>query len=231
MDVLIVEDYPQVAKRVARLTRDILDQTLTSLKCVNHYREAEAYLERYPVDLLLLDLNLGGDDGFNLLKKAVARSFQTIVISASGERALEAFEYGVLDFVSKPFNKERLEKAFSRLSGTSHEGPPLSYLAIKDGQRIQLLNIQDVIFIKGAGNYSELHLKDGRIALHEKNMDRLTLLLTPHFERIHKSYLAHLSHATSLQSHGGGRYSLEMKNGEALPVGRTRYKALRERMG
>jgi len=232
MDILIVEDYPMVARRVERLTREILGSRLGSLKCVGRFSEAEEHLQRYTIDLMLLDLNLAGDDGFDLLKRALAASFQTIVISANVDRALEAFEYGVLDFVAKPFNAERLSKAFSRLAlDETGEQTPVRFLAVKDGARIRLIPICEVTFIQGAGNYSELHLKDGTTALHEKNLDRLLILLKPQFERVHKSYLAKLSEVAGLQVYGGGRYALVLKNGETLPLGRTRYKALRERLG
>ncbi len=230
MNILIVEDYPQVAKRVARLTREILGDSVTTLKCVPSFQEAEAHLLRFSIDLLLLDLNLGGRDGFDLLKRAVAKSFQTIVISANGDRALEAFEHGVLDFVPKPFDLKRMQKAFSRLNGGKSVSEPVRYLAVKELGRIRLVEVQDILYIKGAGNYSELVLSNGSAVLHEKNLEGLTLLLNPHFERIHKSYLVRLAAAEDLVIHGGGRYSLVLKNDEVLPVGRTRYKELRRRL-
>ena len=230
MDVLIVEDYPQVAKRVQRLTREILGERLSSMKHIEQFSQAEEHLSRFPVDVLLLDLNLGGDDGFDLLKRAVAGAFQTIVISAQTERALEAFEYGVLDFVPKPFSSDRLSKAFARLGGGEHsESSGIKYLAVKDTARIKLVNLSEVLYIKGAGNYTELHLKDGATVLHEKKLDDLTLLLSPHFERIHKSYLVRFSEIKEVLVHGGGRYSVTLQNEETLPLGRTRYKHLRDR--
>ena len=231
MHVLIVEDYPQVAKRVARLTQEIIENKLTSIKILPNFGEAESYLERHTIDLLLLDLNLGGDDGFDLLKRAVARAFQTIVISANTDRALEAFEYGVLDFVPKPFSKERLEKAFDRLTGANQAPRQMGVLAVKDGGRLRMIDIADVAYIKGAGNYSELHLKSGGSCLHEKNLDRLGTLLNPQFERVHKSYMVAFNEIEALEVHRGGKYALLTKSGAVLPLGRTRYKALRERMG
>ncbi|WWW34360.1 response regulator [Stenotrophomonas rhizophila] len=64
-------------------------------------------LQRAVYDGLLLDLNLGGEDGFELLRRAVAGRYHCVVVSAHRERALQAFEHGVLDFVPKPFSRER----------------------------------------------------------------------------------------------------------------------------
>ncbi|MBK7227614.1 MAG: hypothetical protein IPH97_01775 [Ignavibacteriales bacterium] len=63
-------------------------------------------------------MNLNAKDGFELLKQVVSQSFHTIVISANINRAIEAFEYGVLDFIPKPYNIERLKAAFQRLQSS-----------------------------------------------------------------------------------------------------------------
>ncbi len=119
-----------------------------------------------PIDVLFLDLNLNGKDGFDLLKTSVSGAFHVIIISAHTEQALKAFEYGVLDFVGKPFNKERLARALDRV-----------------------------------------------------------------FERIHKSYIVKMSTVAGLLIHEGSRYEVELNNGLMLPVGRTRYKGIKEKLG
>ena len=108
MNILIVEDESRIAKRIERMTRDIFGDTLQSLKHINTLHEALPFIENNSLDLVLLDLNLNGDNGFDLLTTAVSKSFHTIVISAYRDQAITAFEYGVLDFVPKPFNRERL---------------------------------------------------------------------------------------------------------------------------
>ena len=81
---------------------------------MTHLPEALCFIENNSLDLVLLDLNLNGDNGFDLLTTAVSESFHTIVISAYKDQAITAFEYGILDFVPKPFNRDRLEQAFDR---------------------------------------------------------------------------------------------------------------------
>ena len=74
----------------------------------------------HSIDLLLLDLNLHGKSGFLALENAVAGSFQTIIVSAYADQAITAYEYGVLDFVNKPFSRARLEKALNRFLNSDY---------------------------------------------------------------------------------------------------------------
>ena len=116
MKLLIVDVEPLIAQRIARFCRAILGQTLESLQIAGMFEEASAHLMEHPTDVLLLDLNLGGRDGMELLKASVAGSFHTIIVSANTENALRAFECGVLDFVPKPFTQERLAQALRRVT-------------------------------------------------------------------------------------------------------------------
>src|SRR5688572_4889959 len=115
MRVLIVEDEPLLAQRLERFCREILGARLETLRVATLFSEASARLDESPIDLLLLDLNLHGRDGMELLASSVAGSFHTIIVSANTEHALRAFEYGVMDFIAKPFTRERLEQALQRV--------------------------------------------------------------------------------------------------------------------
>lgn len=194
MNILIVEDESRIAKRVERMTRDIFGDALQSLKHSNTLDEALGFIKNNALDLVLLDLNLNGEDGFDLLTTVVSESFDTIVISAYQDQAITAFEYGVIDFVPKPFNRDRLEQAFNRvLSREKVATQRVKFLAVKKRQRIQPIPIDNLHYIKGAGAYTELFLTDGTKELHDKSLEKLEQLLSPDFERIHKSYLVKLS--------------------------------------
>lgn len=228
MNILIVEDEAIIAGRLARLLREIPAESEHNIHIRPTLTEARAFIIRQPPDLLFLDLNLKGKDGFELLQDVVACAFQTIVVSAYGERALEAFEYGVLDFIAKPFNRDRLELALARFHARRAEQPTaLRYLAVKQGNAMRCVPLDQVAFIRGAGPYAELVLRDGHTLLHAKTLERLEQLLPDHWQRIHKSYLADLRQARRWLSHEGSKYELELHDGTLLPVGRTRYKALK----
>ena len=228
MNILIVEDESRIAKRIERMTRDILGNALQSLKYINTLHEALTFIENNTLDLVLLDLNLNGNNGFDLLTTAVSKSFHTIIISANKDQAITAFEYGVLDFVPKPFNRDRLEQAFNRaITKEKTENNKVKLLAIKKRSRIQLIPIEDVLYIKGAGVYTELFLANGKKELHDKSLEKLEQLLSPAFERIHKSYIVKMSEVKGILVEPGSKYIAELKNGERIPIGRTKYKDIK----
>ncbi|HUG09767.1 MAG TPA: LytTR family DNA-binding domain-containing protein [Opitutaceae bacterium] len=229
MRVLIVEDETVVARRIEQFCRRIIGNRLEWLRVSETFDAAQAALAESPVDVLLLDLNLGGRDGMALLDSNVAGSFHTIIVSANTEHALVAFEHGVIDFVAKPFTEQRLEEALRRVTEPGGRSPHAArFLAVRKQGRIELVPIDDVLFVKGADDCSELVLVSGRHELHDKSLERLQALLPPVFERIHKSYLVRLSAVKALHAHEGSRYEAELKNGILLPVGRTRYKEIRD---
>lgn len=227
MNVLIVEDERVAARRLERLTREILGEKLASVKCIESLRNSEVFLLKHSIDILLLDLNLNGQDGFELLKRAVAEPFQTIVVSANTDRALEAYEYGVLDFVPKPFDKNRLIKAFERMERIDNIGDHMTkMLVVRNQGRLQIVPVEQVNYLQGAGDYVEIHLQDGSSLLHSKSLETLKKILPDSFVRIHKSYITDLHRITNLRIYGGGKYECELTDGTILPVSRTRYKEL-----
>jgi len=228
MNILIVEDESRIAKRIERMTRSIFGSSLQSLKQVNTLDKAVEFIENNSLDLILLDLNLNGDNGFDLLATAVSKSFHTIIISAYKDQAITAFEYGVLDFVPKPFNRVRLEQAFGRIiENKKRETQEVKYLAIKKRHRIQLIDIKELLYVKGAGAYTELFLTGKKKELHDKSLEKLEQLLSNTFERIHKSYLVKMSEITKISVESGSKYMAELKNGERIPIGRTKYKDMK----
>lgn len=230
MNILIVEDEARIAKRIQRMVTDILGQKLHAIRHIFTLQEALQAIEDQSPDLLLLDLNLNGDNGFDLLTTAVSKSFHTIIISAYKDQAITAFEYGVLDFVPKPFNQERLEQALDRvLSKATTTKLPTKFLAVKKRHKVALIPIEQIVYVKGAGAYAELFLMDGQKELHDKSLDKLDQLLSGSFQRIHKSYLVKLSEIKGIQVSSGSKYMAELKNGERVPIGRTRYKELKEK--
>ncbi len=229
MRILAVEDEHLIAQRIERLCREILGARLSAIAVQPSLESARAFLKEHPTDLLLLDLNLNGRDGFELLEEAVAGAFHTIIISACTDQAIHAFEYGVLDFIPKPFSKERLEAAFQRYENAQYRAAqPVKYLATRHQQRLQLHEVEEVLYIRAADHYAELCLRGGGTKLHDKPLNQLIKLLPPQFGRIHKSYIANMDEALVLHSQAGGRYHLEMSDGARIPVSRSKYPEIRQ---
>ncbi len=229
MKILIIEDEARIARRVGRMTAAYFEGNAVIHTC-DSLKKGMDFLEKETIDILLLDLNLNGRDGFDVLQSVTARSFQTIVVSANTENALKAFELGVLDFVPKPFDQERLTLALGRATQTKKElDGSVRFLSVRKNGGIQLIELTKINYIQGAGIYSELHLLDGSSTLHDKGLDALEKILPSVFERIHKSYIVQIEQTDNILVSSGSKYSLRLKNGEILPIGRTRYKAFRER--
>lgn len=228
MRVLIVEDEPPIARRLARLLREEGDE-ISSIETCATLDQSRAVLSRQDVDVVFLDLNLNGRDGFDLVQDAAAQAFHTVVVSAHTERALEAFEIGVLDFVGKPFGAERIRATLERLRGARAEHPAAS-LAVRSAGRMDLVPVADVAYVRAAGSYSELVLRDGSVRLHSKSLDRLLSVLPATFERVHRSYLVPMKDVARLRVQEGSRYALVLKSGQEIPVGRSRVEAVRARL-
>ncbi|WP_416307913.1 LytR/AlgR family response regulator transcription factor [Neptunicella sp. SCSIO 80796] len=229
MKQVIVEDEYMVAKRLKRFVEQAFNHQSIQLQLFDTLDDASDYLACNSIDLLFLDLNLRGQDGFNLLKQQLAQSFHTIVVSANTDRAIEAFEIGILDFVAKPFTQQRIEKAISRLKHKEQQGQ-CQYLAYKQLGKLELMAVNDVLYIQAAGHYSEIHSKTGKVILHDKNLDKLLMLLPTDFLRVHRSYVVPLSSIQSVSTQPGSKYWLTLVNNQVLPIGRTRYPQLKQRL-
>ena len=232
MRILIVEDELPIAEDILFLVKDILKQQISSIHIETTLGNAQEYLRTHIVDVLLLDLNLNSKDGFQLLKQTVSNSFHTIVISANTDRAIEAFEYGVLDFIPKPYSRERIEAAFKRIHSThALVGHSLKYITVKRGHEIHVIPLEDIHYFKSANIYVELHLNNKQIAFCDKSMKTLAPLLPSNYFRIHKSYIIDINNIDTIQTLGGGQYRALLKSGDILPVSRQRMKLVKQFIG
>lgn len=230
MKILIIEDEARIAKRIERMTRDFFDKDVQILLSDSLETGLDT-IEKHSIDLLLLDLNLNGEDGFEILQTFVAGPFQTIIISAYTDKAITAFNYGVLDFVPKPFDEHRLVQAFTRYTSSGKQsGGDVHFLAVRKAKTFRLIPINEIRYIKGAGIYTELHLSNNKIELHDKSLEALEKLLPEAFERIHKSYILCWAQIEKIVVETGGKYSMQLKNGELLPIGRSKYKEIKNRL-
>lgn len=227
LNIVIVEDEPVVARRLLRLVRDILPSA--AVRVTHALGEARSALSSCSPDVLLLDLNLRGEDGFGLLREAMASPAETIVVSANEERAMEAFELGVADFVPKPFDQARLALAFNRIKDVNQR-LNARFLSVRHAGALEVIPIDDLVALHAAGDYSELELRSGGPRLHEKSLIRLEAILPQDFMRIHKSHIVRLTSIERLRSEPGSRYTVAIRDGAELPVSRRIVKTLRERL-
>lgn len=228
MNILIVEDERIIAQRLERFVRAVLNDRLDTLSHAPSLAAAQLETQSRPWDLVFLDLNLKGRDGFELLQEAVAASFQTVVVSAYTDRAFEAFQYGVFDFIGKPFDQERVAKTLEAWTANRRGQSDTKVLAVKKGRALKLIPLADVLFIKGANTYAELHLADGGEELHGKGLEQLERVLPAEWVRVHKSYIVPRSRIQSWQSGEGSSYRVVLSGGVEVPVSRRRYLAFKQ---
>ena len=232
MRILIVEDEPPIARDIERNCKTLLQEKVSLTHICYSLDDAIAYLSSNNVDLCLLDLNLNKKDGFELLQEFSSYSFHTIIISAHTDKAIEAFKYGVLDFVPKPLKQERLKTAFDRfLSKNKSIQPQIEFLVARKQTNNIPLRIEEIKYFSAADNYVNVHMKNGRTHMMNKSMESLEQLLPPNYMRIHRSYIINLECAKSYKHSGGGKYIVELSNEIALPVSRNKYKELSEGFG
>jgi DNA-binding LytR/AlgR family response regulator len=228
--IAIVEDEAPIARRLERAVRGILGDRVEDLALVPTLEAALEHVRTQPLDVVFLDLNLDGRDGFQLLAEAAASRFRTIVVSAYEEQAIRAFEIGVTDFLAKPWNEARLRIALERAAGAGlSPAARAARLAVRNGGRVELVELDRVIAIRGADDYAELRLVDGSTRLHEKTLATLEQVLPPDFMRVHRSWIVNLSRVRGWTPAPGGRAMLDI--GETrIPVGRTFRRATIERL-
>lgn len=231
MKIVIVEDEAVAARRLERMVREILKNGIDGLAVLNTLGSAEQYCATHDVDIVLLDLNLGGHDGFDLLKRFSTGAFKTIVVSANTDRAIAAFEFGVVDFVPKPVEPQRLKLAFDRVAAPiTDKQEALKYLAIRNLGAVDIVAIESIAYLQGAGDYVEIHQRDGKMVLHSKSLEQLEKMLPVDYMRIHKSYIVNITDVRKVHVYGGGRYEVELADSKRFPLGRSRYRELKAKL-
>lgn len=224
MKILALDDEPSALHHLEHQCRAILAGRLEQFSVANSGPRAAALLDHQAYDVVLVEPALRAGDCFDLVTSHTRAGCQTIIVSRHPELALRAFESGVLDFVPKPTSRERLARALHRVTPTAPvAAPPPDYIALRRPGRIELLPVDDLVYVEGSDKYSELVLADGRRNFHDQGLGRMETTLPASFVRIHKSYLVRFSLVSRLIVQRGSRYFAELKNGQRLPIGRSRY--------
>lgn len=251
--VLVVDDEPIARRRLIRMLRRL--ETVSVVGEAADVNQAVAEAERLKPDLLLLDIQMPGGDGFSVLERLRASAPQTIFVTAYDQHALRAFEVEAVDYVTKPVDPARLAKAIERAIATiaarastlkveeltkavSHLRTTLAdvttpnpALWIKQRSGLLRVEIEDIVYARAERDYVQLHLTE-KTCLYPENMAALETTLAPFgFVRIHRSTLVRLKAIQKVQRGMDGRLTLQINDGTRLTVGRTYATAIRSRLG
>lgn len=229
MKILIVEDEPVAARMLKDTLVALLGDALTSCKMQHALTGSRCYIWEHDIDLLFLDLDMHGEDGFDLLKAAVAGTFRTIVVSGHTERAIEAYEYGVLDFVPKPYDDERIQKALERFR-TNENNTRIKYLSVVKKNKLSVIPVDNIMHCEADGKTVKIHQKNGSMDACNKTLASLETKLPASFFRIHRSFIVNLDAITATHVLPGRKYSAELSNGARLPLSRAAYQQLKQKV-
>lgn len=221
MTVLIVEDDLPAQRRLVRLLRDHPSYRDTVVLCADDVTEARRLLASEVVQLMLLDLDLHGDDGFGILSAATHADTKVVVVSAHTDRALRAFDVGAVDFVGKPVHAARLLLALGRAQPDAVGRRPAA-LIVRGRHGLERVAVDDVLHISGADDYVTLTLVTGRRLLHDEAIAQLERRLTTDFLRVHRSHIIRCDGVRRVSDGPGGTRIVELRNGTRVPVSRRR---------
>ena len=226
MNILLIVDHAPASLPLERLVHEVLGPSQISVYCTDGYKNPSAWLEANPADLLVVE---PGRAGLDWLADRPREAGGTVVVADDPGVAVRAFECGVADFVVRPLERDRFARALARARGGA-ETALSPRLAVRKAGRIELVPVSDLLYVQGADNYAEMVLRDGRRELHDASLTRLAARLPGDFSRVHKSYLVRLSLVRRIRARGAGHYALELSTGDVIPVGRTHYRTVRERL-
>jgi two-component system LytT family response regulator len=247
---LIVDDEALARERLRALLAPEPDLEIIG-ECADGAGAVEA-IERDQPDLLFLDVQMPELDGFGVLEAArPARPPAVIFTTAFSQHALKAFEVHALDYLLKPFDRERLQVALGRaraqlrqaqagalneklnalLTEMRPQPQKVDRLVVKTGGRVMLVRTADVDWIESADNYVSLHVGPETHLLRE-TMAALEARLDPkHFMRISRSTIVNLERVKELQPMFHGDYAVILRNGTRLSLSRSYRDKLQHLLG
>ena len=246
MRVLIVDDERPARERLRRMLAEI--ETVELIGEAESGVQAVEIIERERPDLVLLDIQMPGLDGFEVIE-ALADPPPVIFVTAYDEYAIRAFEVNALDYLLKPFSRERLEKAIRRAQEALTEerdlagrlGPLLeslaaqrrylARLAVRDRDRIRVLDVGEVDWIGIEGEQVMVHAGDRAYPI-RRTLAELEPRLDPaHFFRAHRSAIVNLDRVKEVIPWFKGSHKLRLTSGAEVDLSRARARALRKILG
>ena len=253
MRVIIVDDE-HLARALLREYLGAWPDLEIVAECANGFEAVKAIAELRP-DLVFLDIQMPKLDGFEVVELAAATASRTryVFVTAYDQFALKAFEVRAVDYLLKPFSRERLAQALD--SVRSRAAPPaqgedvarevalevareaarrkgvLERVLVRDGARVHVIPSTSIDWIEAQDDYvaisaaGKTHLKNGRMAELEEGLDPALFL------RVHRSYIVNVGAIARIEAPTRDSWCAVLKDGKRIPVSRSGYAKLRELMG
>ncbi len=237
---LIVDDEELARDRIHTLLSGQPDVEIVGV-CTDGPSAVEA-IDRARPDLVFLDVQMPGMDGFEVIDNVDKSAMPAVVfVTAHDAHALRAFEIHALDFLLKPFDQTRFEKALDRARGhlnhdrasgldprlvslleELHEERKYSErLIVKSGGRVFFVRTEEIDWVEASGNYVKIHTKNDAHLLRESMKNMESRLDPKTFVRIHRSAIVNIDRIKELEPWFHGEYIVIMRDGTRLTASRV----------
>lgn len=240
LSVLIVDDEPLAREGLSLLLKQ--HALACEVRMARNGREAVNMIRQQRPDLILLDIQMPGMNGFEVVDAIGAEQMPMVIfVTAHDQYAIRAFEVSATDYLLKPVTQERfdqaLERATVRLRAVPSEDMPnrmlamleaianpprhLTRFAIRTGDRTLFVPVEQVDRIEALQNYARLHTSSGIHTLHV-TMNAIESSLDPaSFLRVHRSHIINTHRVRQFWSLSHGQYLIELASGDRVQSGRS----------
>ncbi len=238
----IIIDDEDLARGIVREYLDDQQDVEITAECSNGFDAVKAITELKP-DLIFLDIQMPKINGFEVLE-LLPDPPTVIFITAYDQYALKAFEVHAVDYLLKPFSKERFDEALKRarskigkmtkenikpLIEEAHtKQRPIERVLVKDGANVHVIQVHTIDYIEAKDDYISInangksHLKHYRLSTLEKELDRLQ------FVRTHRSYIVNIDRISKIELYAKDSRIAILKDGTRVPISRGNYERIRE---
>lgn len=238
---IIVDDEPLARDIIKDYLKDYPSIAVTE-ECNNGFEGLKAIQQHQP-DLVFLDIQMPKINGFEMLE-LIDYTPSLIFTTAFDEFAIKAFEKNAIDYLLKPFSKERFAKSIEKfmqkpdnnavqniLEEASLTPSQQNRVVVKDGPKIKIIPISKIQYFEAADDYVKIICDDG-VFLKNKTMAFYEKSLAPfHFVRIHRSYLVNTQLITRIYPAEKDAHALLLSTGKDLPVSKSGYAKLKIALG
>lgn len=197
--------------------------------------EAIKLINECKPDLIFLDIEMPGKNGFELLEHFHQFDFEVIFVTAYDSYAIKAIRFSAADYILKPINYKELQNAVHKVAAIIRskkenyrlrnlldniQQPQHAKIGLPTSDKVDFVDVNDIVYCKSEGSYTTIYLLDKQILV-SKNIGEFEDLLAEHsFLRVHKTFLVNLNHVAAYLKTDGG--TLEMTGGAKIPISRRR---------
>jgi two-component system LytT family response regulator len=246
MNVLIVDDEPLARAGMRMLLEE--EKAITSIGEARNGAEAVESVRAQRPDLLLLDVQMPNADGFAALRELPQRPV-VIFITAHAEHAVRAFDSDAADYLLKPFDDARFERALTRAKAairtrslvrlahdiatdaTPREPQRAERIALNEGRRVVMVDVRDIEWIEAADYYAQVHVRGACHLIRESLQDLAERLGPQQFLRIHRGALVNLQRVQRLERAADAEVFVVLDDGSKLRVSRARRQEVAQTLG